>query len=133
MSWSLPPEEAAAFVIPGHVRASPARRRGENPTNISAYYWGRMSFTQTASYMGLLPWLLLPLPLIFRRETATPGWRSRAWWWESCSPWGNTPRFYNFLFDHFPGINRFRVPKMIMFIPVLGLGVLSGLGSRPAA
>ena len=43
----------------------PARQEGgENPTNIASYYWGRMRFTQTTDYVGLLPWLLLPLPLI---------------------------------------------------------------------
>lgn len=126
MSWSLPPEEMAAFVIPGFFGLS-RQEGGENPTNIPSYYWGRMRFTQTASYMGLLPWLLLPLPLIFRRDRYT---------WLALGAvvvgilfsMGKYTPFYNFLFDYFPGINRFRVPKMIMFIPVLGLGVLSALG-----
>ena len=126
MSWSLPPEETAAFIIPGMFGLS-RQEGGENPKNIDAYYWGRMHFTQTASYMGLLPWLLLPLPLIFRRDRYT---------WLALSAvvvgilfsMGKYTPFYNFLFDYFPGINRFRVPKMIMFIPVLGLGVLSALG-----
>lgn len=126
MSWSLPPEEIAAFVIPGMFGFS-RQEAGENPTNIASFYWGRMYFTQTASYMGLLPWLLLPLPLIFRRDRYT---------WLALSALvvgilfsiGKYTPFYNLLFDYFPGINRFRVPKMIMFIPVLGLGVLSALG-----
>jgi hypothetical protein len=126
MSWSLPPEELAAFVIPGMFGLS-RQEGGANPTNIASYYWGRMRFTQTASYMGLLPWLLLPLPLIFRRNRYT---------WLALGAvvigilfsMGKYTPFYNFLFDHFPGINRFRVPKMIMFVPVLGLGVLSALG-----
>ena len=126
MSWSLPPEELAGFIIPGFFGLS-RQEGGENPKNIDAYYWGRMNFTQTASYMGLLPWLLLPLPLIFRRNRYT--------WLAVLAVGGGvlfsmgkyTP-FYNLLFDYFPGINRFRVPKMIMFIPVMGLGVLSALG-----
>jgi hypothetical protein len=126
MSWSLPPEEVGAFIIPGFFGLS-RQEGGENPKNIAAYYWGRMNFTQTVSYMGLLPWLLVPLPLIFRRNRYT--------WLAVLAVAGGvlfsmgkyTP-FYNFLFDHFPGINRFRVPKMIMFIPVMGLGVLSALG-----
>jgi len=126
MSWSLPPEEIAAFVIPGMFGFS-RQEAGENPKNIASFYWGRMHFTQTASYMGLLPWLLLPLPLIFRRDRYT---------WLALSAlvvgilfsMGKYTPFYNLLFDYFPGINRFRVPKMIMFIPVLGLGVLSALG-----
>jgi hypothetical protein len=126
MSWSLPPEELGAFVIPGLFGLS-RQEGGENPTNIMAYYWGRMRFTQTVSYMGLLPWLLLPLPLIFRRDRYT---------WLALAAvvvgilfsMGKYTPFYNFLFDYFPGINRFRVPKMIMFIPVMGLGVLAAIG-----
>lgn len=126
MSWSLPPEELASFVIPGFFGIS-RQEAGENPTNIDSYYWGRMNFTQTLSYMGLLPWILLPLPLIFRRNRYT---------WLALSAvvvgvlfsMGKYTPFYNALFDYFPGINRFRVPKMIMFIPVLGLGVLSAFG-----
>jgi hypothetical protein len=126
MSWSLPPEETAAFIIPGMFGFS-RQEAGPNPADIDAYYWGRMNFTQTVSYMGLLPWLLLPLPLIFRRNRYT---------WLALGAvvvgvlfsMGKYTPFYNLLFDHFPGINRFRVPKMIMFIPVMGLGVLSALG-----
>ncbi len=126
MAWSMPPEEAAAFIIPGFFGFS-RQEAGPNPANIDSYYWGRMNFTQTVSYMGLLPWLLLPLPLIFRRDRYT---------WLALSAvvvgilfsMGKYTPFYNLLFDYFPGINRFRVPKMIMFIPVLGLGVLSAFG-----
>lgn len=126
MSWSLPPEETAAFVIPGFFGYS-RQEAGPNPDNIPSYYWGRMVFTQTLSYMGLLPWLLVPLPLIFRRDKYT--------WLAVIGLAGGllfsmgkyTP-FYNLLYDYFPGINRFRVPKMMMFIPVMALGVLSARG-----
>lgn len=126
MSWSLPPEEAAAFVIPGFFGLS-RQEGGLNPDNIISYYWGRMIFTQTASYMGLLPWLLLPLPLIFRRDKYTRLALIGIVGGILFSMGKYTP-FYNFLFDYFPGINRFRVPKMIMFIPVIGLGILSARG-----
>ncbi|MBJ6727037.1 YfhO family protein [Geomesophilobacter sediminis] len=126
MAWSLPPEELGAFIIPGFFGTS-RQEAGENPKNITAYYWGRMNFSQTLSYMGLLPWLLVPLPLIFRRDRYT--------WLATAAivlgvlfSMGKYTLFYNLLFDHFPGINRFRVPKMMMFIPVLGLGVLGALG-----
>ncbi len=126
MSWSLPPEELAALVIPGFFGFS-RQEGGDNPPNISSYYWGRMRFTQTVSYMGLLPLLLVPLPLIFRRNKYT---------WLALAAvvvgvlfsMGKYTPFYNFLFDYFPGINRFRVPKMIMFIPVMGHGVLAAMG-----
>jgi hypothetical protein len=126
MSWSLPPEELAAFVVPGMFGFS-RQEAGANPPDIGAYYWGRMVFTQTVSYMGLLPLVLLPLPLIFRRNRYSTLALTAVVVGVLFSMGKYTP-FYNFLFDHFPGINRFRVPKMIMFIPVLGLGVLGAQG-----
>ena len=126
MSWSLPPEEVAGFIIPGFFGYS-RQEAGENPSNIDSYYWGRMHFTQTVSYMGLLPWLLLPLPLIFRRDRYA--WIALfAVAFGIVFSMGKYTPFYNLLFDYFPGINRFRVPKMMMFFPVMGLGVLSALG-----
>jgi hypothetical protein len=41
---------------------------------------------------------------------------------------GKYTPFYWLLYEHFPGINNFRVPKMMMFLPVLGLGVLAARG-----
>jgi hypothetical protein len=126
MSWSLPPEEVAGFVIPGFFGLS-RQEAGENPPNIDSYYWGRMVFTQTVSYMGLLPWLLLPLPLIFRRDRYT--WIALfAVAGGIIFSMGKYTFVYNFLYDYFPGINRFRVPKMMMFMPVLGLGVIAARG-----
>lgn len=126
MTWSLPPEELAGFIIPGFFGFS-RQEAGENPANIGAYYWGRMNFSQTVSYMGLLPWLLLPLPLLFRRDKYT---------WIALAAiaggvifsMGKYTFIYQFLFDYFPGINRFRVPKMIMFLPVMGLAVMAARG-----
>jgi hypothetical protein len=126
MSWSLPPEELATFIVPGMFGLS-RQEGGENPTNIPSYYWGRMIFTQTSDYMGLLPWLLLPLPLIFRRDRYT---------WLSLGgvvggilfSMGKYTPFYWALYKFFPGINHFRVPKMMMFIPVIGLAVLAARG-----
>ena len=126
MSWSLPPEELASFVIPGFFGLS-RQEAGENPKDIRSYYWGRMNFTQTVSYMGLLPWLLLPLPLIFRRDRYT---------WLSLGgviggilfSMGKYTPFYILLYKFFPGINHFRVPKMMMFIPVIALALLAARG-----
>jgi hypothetical protein len=126
MSWSLPPEELATFVIPGFFGFS-RQEGGYNGKAIGSYYWGRMNFTQTTDYMGLLPWLLVPLPLIFRRDKYT--------WLASAGvvvgilfSMGKFTPFYWFLYEHLPGVNRFRVPKMIMFLPVMGLGVLAARG-----
>lgn len=126
MSWSMPPEELVTFVIPGFFGFS-RQEGGVNPTNIPSYYWGRMHFTQTVTYMGLLPWLLLPLPLLFRRDRYT---------WLSLGgiiggilfSMGKYTPFYWLLFKFLPGINHFRVPKMMMFIPVIGLAILAARG-----
>ena len=126
MSWSMPPEELAGLVIPGFFGFS-RQEAGENPSNIGTYYWGRMVFTQTTSYFGLLPWLLVPLPLIFRRDRYT---------WLAVGAivggllfsMGKYTPFYNLLFDHFPGVDRFRVPKMMLFIPLIGVAALAARG-----
>lgn len=41
---------------------------------------------------------------------------------------GKYTPFYWLLYKFFPGINHFRVPKMMMFIPVLGLAILAARG-----
>ena len=126
MSWSMPPEELVTYVIPGYFGFS-RQEGGENPTNIPAYYWGRMHFTQTNDYLGLLPWLLLPLPLLFRRDRYTllalAGVGLSLFF-----AMGKYTFFYNLLYDYFPGINRFRVPKMILFITAMSVGVLAARG-----
>lgn len=126
MAWSMPPEETAAFIVPGMYGFS-RQEAGQNPTNIPAYYWGRMVFTQTLTYMGILPWLLLPLPLLFRRDRVTLAALIVLAFGILFSMGKYTP-FYNLLYDYFPGINRFRVPKMMMFIPVFSLGMLAARG-----
>ena len=123
MSWSLPPEELGAFIVPGLFGFS-RQEAGPNPDNIRSYYWGRMIFTQTTSYIGMLPWLLLPLPLIFRRDRYTL-LALVAIIGGIIFSIGKYTFVYNLLFDYFPGIDRFRVPKMMMFIPVIGLGVIA--------
>jgi hypothetical protein len=126
MSWSLPPEELATFVIPGMFGLS-RQEGGPNPASIKSFYWGRMNFTQTCDYMGLLPWMLLPLPLIFRRDKYT--WLAvAAIGGGLLFSMGKYSLFYTFLYDHLPGINRFRVPKMMMIIPLLGLSLLTARG-----
>lgn len=126
MMWSMPPEELGALVVPGFFGLS-RQEAGENPPNIKAYYWGRMVFTQTLSYMGLLPWLLAPLPLIFRRDRYT--WLAAALVAGGILfSMGKYTFLYELLFDYFPGVNRFRVPKMMMFIPVFGLAAMAARG-----
>lgn len=127
MSWSMPPEETVTFVIPGFFGLSRQEGGYDNPSH-GTYYWGRMVFTQTTDYMGLLPWLLAPLPFIFRRDRYA---------WLAFGAvvgglffsFGKYTPFYWFLYEYFPGIDHFRVPKMMMFITTLGLAVLAARGA----
>ncbi|QOX79700.1 hypothetical protein FY034_12355 [Trichlorobacter lovleyi] len=124
MSWSMPPEEIATFLIPGMFGFS-RQEAGDTPQKGEAYYWGRMYFTQTSDYLGLLPWFLLPLPLLFRRDRLT--------WFFSflmgstlLMALGKYTFVYQFMFDHLPGFSTFRVPKMILFLCAFAAAVLMG-------
>lgn len=126
MSWSMPPEELVTFVIPGFFGLS-REEGGGNTDAIGSYYWGRMFFTQTSDYMGLLPWLLLPLALMFKRDRFT--WLALAGIVAGLLfSFGKYTYFYWLLFEHFPGISHFRVPKMMMIIPLLALAFLAARG-----
>ena len=126
MSWSMPPEEILTWVVPGLVGIS-RQEAGDVPEAGQVYYWGRMRFTQTSDYLGLLPWLLLPLPLIFRRDRYT--WFFTALMAASLMmALGKYTFVYRFLFDYIPGFATFRVPKMILFLFAFGAAVLMGRG-----
>jgi len=126
MSWSMPPEELLTLLVPGMVGYS-RQEGGDIPAPGQAYYWGRMHFTQTNDYLGLLPLFLLPLPLLFRRDRYT--------WFFSflmtatmLMALGKYTFVYQFMFDHLPGFSTFRVPKMILFLFAFAAAVLMGRG-----
>lgn len=126
MSWSLPPEEVLSFLVPGLFGYS-RQEAGDVPAPDQTYYWGRMRFTQTGDYFGLLPWFLIPLPLLFRRDRYS---------WFFCFLLGATlvmalgkyTFVYRFMFEHLPAFSKFRVPKMILFLFAFGTAVLAGRG-----
>ena len=126
MSWSLPPEEILTFLVPGLFGFS-RQEGGDVPAPGQTYYWGRMRFTQTGDYFGLLPWFLIPLPLLFRRD--------RYSWFFSflmaatlVMALGKYTFVYRFMFEHLPAFSKFRVPKMILFLFAFGTAVLAGRG-----
>ena len=126
MMWSLPPEETLALVVPGLFGLS-RQEGGDQPRPDQTYYWGRMFFTQTASYFGLLPWLLLPLALLFRKDRVTTAALVAVIGGLLFSMGKYTP-FYQLLYDYLPGVSRFRVPKMMLFMTAFGLAVLTARG-----
>jgi len=70
---------------------------------------------------------MLPLPLIFKNDRVTRAALFAVLGGILFSMGKYTP-FYQFLYDHLPGIDRFRVPKMMLFITALGLAVLAARG-----
>lgn len=63
MSWSMPPEEILTYAVPGFFGLS-RQEGGDVPAPGQVFYWGRMHFTQTNDYLGLLPgsWCRLSSP-----------------------------------------------------------------------
>ena len=126
MSWSMPPEEILTYVAPGLFGFS-RQEGGDVPAPGQVYYWGRMRFTQTSDYLGLLPLFLLPLPLLFRRDRYT-------WFFTALMgltllmALGKYTFVYRFMFAYLPAFSKFRVPKMILFLFAFGASVLAGRG-----
>jgi hypothetical protein len=126
MSWSVPPEEILTFLVPGLFGYS-RQEGGDIPAPGQVYYWGRMRFTQTNDYLGLLPWLLIPLPLFFRRDRYT-GFLVFLMAATLIMALGKYTFVYRFMFEHLPAFSSFRVPKMILFLFAFGAAVLAGRG-----
>jgi hypothetical protein len=126
MSWSMPPEEILTYVIPGLFGYS-RQEEGDVPASGQVYYWGRMRFTQTSDYLGLLPWLLIPLPLLFRKDRHT-FFLTFLMAATLIMALGKYTFVYRFMFDHLPAFSSFRVPKMILFLFAFGAAVLAGRG-----
>jgi len=126
MSWSIPPEEILTFFVPGLFGYS-RQEGGDIPAPGQVYYWGRMRFTQTSDYLGLLPWFLLPLPLLFRRDRYT-SFLTFLMAATLIMALGKYTFVYRFMFEHLPAFSSFRVPKMILFLFAFCAAVLAGRG-----
>ncbi|GFE60332.1 YfhO family protein [Geobacter sp. AOG2] len=126
MSWSMPPEEILSFFVPGLFGYS-RQEGGDVPAPGQVYYWGRMRFTQTSDYLGLLPWFLIPLPLFFRRDRYTC-FLTFLMAATLIMALGKYTFVYRFMFEYLPAFSKFRVPKMILFLFAFGAAVLAGRG-----
>jgi len=126
MSWSMPPEEILTFFVPGLFGYS-RQEGGDVPAPDQVYYWGRMRFTQTNDYLGLLPWFLIPLPLLFRRDRFT-FFLTSLMAATLIMALGKYTFVYRFMFEYLPAFSKFRVPKMILFLFAFGIAVLAGRG-----
>jgi hypothetical protein len=116
-AWSLAPEDLAAVILPGVAGYG------------KASYLGRMPFTDNPNYIGLLLLVLAAAAWLAR------GQRSLFWVLVAGSvvsvllAMGRfSPGLYQLAYTTLPYFDKFRVPAMIMVLPVLGVAVLAALG-----
>lgn len=124
-SWSEPPEELLTYFNPYYFGIS--RENYKDPGKIDVFYWGRMPFTQTADYIGIIPLLFALLAAIYRR--------GRYFWillilagFSHLVAMGKYSFLYNLMYDYFPGMKTFRVPKMFLFVFTFAAAALAGIG-----
>lgn len=126
MSWSMPPEETLTYIIPGFFGLS-RQESGYDPGYIDIHYWGRMIFTQTNDYMGILPLVLAVAGIMYRRD-----WYTRFFMFLTAFSLvvalGKYTPIYTFMYNYLPGFSTFRVPKMILFLFAFALSVMAGFG-----
>ena len=125
-SWSMPPEELVTYLIPGFFGF---RRLNFIEDENIIPYWGRMPFTQTGHYFGLLPVLFMLLALCFVRNkhVLTLGILALV---IVLLGMGKYFPPYRWLYDYVPGFNKFRVPQMILFLFAFAASALAGFGAE---
>lgn len=128
MSWSMPPEELVTYLIPGFFGLS-RKESGVDPGYIDIHYWGRMIFTQTTDYIGILPLVLAAVALLYRRNWYTKFFLFLSIFTMIVALGKYTP-IYRFIYDYIPGFSTFRVPKMILFLFAFGVSVIAGFGAQ---
>ncbi|WP_296620249.1 YfhO family protein [Marivirga sp.] len=93
-------------------------------------YWGDQPFTSGPYYMGAVVIFLFILGIIFVKGPIK-------WWLLTASSlgivlsWGSNFELFNyFMFDYFPGYNKFRAVSMTVAIPFLCMPLLGFLGIK---
>jgi hypothetical protein len=96
--------------------------------NYTSAYWGPQSFTAGPYYGGAIVFFLFVLGILMAKKE----W---VWWLVPLSllslmlSWGdNFPTFNYFMFDHFPGYNKFRSVSFALFIILFSMPLLGMLG-----
>lgn len=124
-SWSMPPEELITYAIPQFFGL---RRLNHFEDEDILPYWGRMPFTQTGRYFGVLPLLFLFLAVCFVRNkhVVTLGVLALVILLLGMGKYLPT---YKLLYEYVPGFNMFRVPQMILFLFAFATSALAGFGA----
>ncbi|MCP4371858.1 MAG: hypothetical protein GY797_27640, partial [Deltaproteobacteria bacterium] len=125
-SWSMPPEELITYLIP---RSFGFRRLNYEEDEDIIPYWGRMPFTQTGHYFGLLPLLLMILALCFVRNKHVLTLAVIALV-ALLLGMGKYIPTYKLLYTYVPGFNMFRVPQSILFLFAFAASGLAGFGAE---
>lgn len=128
MTWSMPPEELVTYLIPGFFGLS-RQESGSDPGYIDIYYWGRMIFTQTTDYMGILPFALAAVALLYKRNWHVKTLLFLAGF-SMIVALGKYSFIYRFMYYYLPGFSTFRVPKMILFLFSFAVSVIAGFGAQ---
>ena len=125
-SWSMPPEELITYLIPGFFGL---RRLNHFEHAQILPYWGRMPFTQTGRYFGILPLLLAVLAVCFvrRKHVLTLAVLAGV---VLLMGMGKYLPTYHLLYDYAPGFDKFRVPQMILFLFAFAASGLAGFGAE---
>jgi hypothetical protein len=119
--WSLGPIETLTFLVPGALGFG------------GATYWGSMPFTDFPNYMGLAILLCAFLAIAAGRRRFEAAFLLVLALFALLVAFGKHSALYNFLFEHMPYFNKFRVPVMILILLQLAVAVLAGLGLTAVA
>lgn len=126
VTWSMPPEELITYAIPEFFGLR--RLNTDDDEENLALYWGRMPFTQTGRYFGLIPLLFCILAVCFVRNKHVLTLSVLAVIALFLGMGKYIPT-YRWLYDHAPGFNMFRVPQMILYLFAFATCALAGLGA----
>jgi hypothetical protein len=114
--WSLRPIETLTFLVPGALGFG------------GATYWGSIPFTDFPNYSGLAILLCAFLAIAAGQRRFTAAYLLVLSVFALLVALGKHSAVYNFLFEHMPYFNKFRVPVMILILLQLAIAVLAGLG-----
>ncbi len=123
--WSFHPKEIISFFYPYHYGLQ------NFPTQDikNAAYWGKMPFTQSTHYFGLLTILIAILGAILKKPD-----RFQIYLWVTTGlillvGFGKyIPLLYSPLFEFAPFFSKFRVPSMIYALLPLPMSILAASG-----
>jgi hypothetical protein len=114
--WSFSPVEMLTFLVPGALGFG------------GGTYWGTMPFTDFPNYMGLAFLAVAFLAVVAGRRPFHVTFLLVLAGFCLLVSFGKHGALYNFLFEHLPYFNKFRVPVMILIVFQLAVAVLAGLG-----